>query len=41
MILILLQILVSAASQKRIVYGSTQLMNADQFLGQLTLLGQE
>merc|ERR1712025_258708 len=28
---------VSAASQKRIVYGCTQLMNADQFLGQLTM----
>ena len=32
---------VSTASQKRIVYGSTQMMNADQFLGQLTLLGKE
>jgi len=31
----------SAASQKRIVYGCTQLMNADQFLGQLTMLGKE
>ena len=34
-------ILVSAASQRRIVYGSTQLMNADQFLTQLTRLGKE
>ena len=34
-------LLVSAASQKRIVYGCTQLMNADQFLGQLTMLGKE
>lgn len=32
---------VSAASQKRIVYGCTQMMNSDQFLSQLTLLGKE
>jgi len=31
----------SAASQKRIVYGCTQMMNSDQFLSQLTLLGKE
>ena len=40
-LLIVFIILVSAASQKRIVYGCTQLMNADQFLGQLTMLGKE
>ena len=37
----LFNFLVSSASQKRIVYGSTQMMNSDQFLNQLTLLGKE
>jgi len=31
----------SSVSQKRIIYGSTQMMNADQFLSQLTKLGKE
>ena len=32
---------VSAASQKRVVYGATQMVNADQFLAQLTSLGEQ